>query len=356
MTTEAIPPPSPALTRLERDTQGYAAACVLAAFAELDLGTLLLTHDNSLAAAELARLAQADVRAMTALMDAVSALGYCEKTGADNAARYGVAADYKELLDSRHPASYVPMMRHRGCIMRNWARLAWTVRSGEPQEDLPSILGRGEDRISFIMAMNSAALRLAPRVLRNMDEAGVFAALPPGPRILDVGGASGTYTAAFLERLPEATAVLFDLPTGIRQAEKRFAPGSPLAGRARLVTGDFTKDALPGPCDFAWVSAIIHQMNREEARALYAKVRDALAPNGLVAVRDFVMDPGRTAPVGGALFGINMLVQTGGGRVYTFEEIREDLEAAGFVEIRLAVATDDMGAVVTALKPASSAR
>ncbi len=340
-----------AMHQLERDTQGYAAASVLAALAELDLGTLLLTHDNSLAAAELARLAQADTRAITVLMDALVALGYCVKSGTDSESRYGVAAAYRELLDNRHPASYIPMMRHRACIMRNWARLAWTVRSGLPQESLPSLLGREQDRVSFIMGMNSVALRLAPRTVRALEDAGVFATLPPAPRLLDVGGASGTYTVALLEHLPKATACLFDLPTGIRQAEKRFAD-SPLAGRVRLVSGDFTRDALPGPCDFAWVSAIIHQMDRAEARALYAKVWDALTPGGLIAIRDFVMNPERTAPVSGALFGINMLVQTGGGQVYTLEEIRDDLTRTGFTGVRLAVPAEDMGAVVTAGKPA----
>lgn len=340
-----------AMGKLERDTQGYAAASVLAALAELDLGTLLLTHNNSLTAAELASLAQADVRAITVLLDALAALGYCVKSGTDAESRYGVVAAYRELLDSRHPASYIPMMRHRACIMRNWARLAWTVQSGLPQESQPSLLGREQDRVSFIMGMNSVALRLAPRIVQALEDAGVFAALPPAPRLLDVGGASGTYTAALLEHLPKASACLFDLPTGIRQAEKRFAQ-SPLSGRVRLVTGDFTKDLLPGPCDFAWVSAIIHQMDRQEARALYAKVRDALAPGGLIAIRDFVMNPERTAPVGGALFGINMLVQTGGGRVYTLEEIRDDLVHAGFTGVRLAVPAEDMGAVVTASKAA----
>lgn len=350
MTTQATE--SPAFSQLERDSRGFMPASVLAAFAELDLGALLLAHDNGLSAADLARLAQADARAIETLLDAATALGYCEKRGRDGEARYGVADVFRELLDSRHPDTYVPMLRHQACIMRNWARLAWTARSGRPQENLPSILGRGEDRVSFIMAMNAAALRLAPRVLRDLEEAGVFAALPPEPRILDVGGASGTYTAAFLERLPQATAVLFDLPAGIAQAEKRFAEGSPLAGRVRLVTGDFTKDALPGPCDFAWVSAIIHQFDRAEARALYANARAALAPGGLVAVRDYVMNPERTAPAGGALFGVNMLVQTGGGRVYTLEEICEDLAAAGFADARLAVPAADMGAVVTARNPA----
>jgi len=44
-------------------------------------------------------------------------------------------------------------------------------------------------------------------------------------------------------------------------------------------------------------------------------------------------------------------VNTRNGRVCTFDEIRADLESAGFVNIRLAVPTETMSAVVSAEKP-----
>jgi hypothetical protein len=62
------------------------------------------------------------------------------------------------------------------------------------------------------------------------------------------------------------------------------------------------------------------------------------------------MEPNRTSPPIGTLFGINMLVNTKNGMVYTFDEIRADLEAAGFVNIKLAVPAATMSAVVTAEK------
>jgi hypothetical protein len=53
----------------------------------------------------------------------------------------------------------------------------------------------------------------------------------------------------------------------------------------------------------------------------------------------------------GALFAVNMLAKTDSGDTYSLEEISADLQAAGFVEPRLAVAADDMQAVVEARKP-----
>ncbi len=64
------------------------------------------------------------------------------------------------------------------------------------------------------------------------------------------------------------------------------------------------------------------------------------------------MDESRTAPCAGTLFGINMLVNRPDGRVFSFREIREDLEQAGFVQPVHAVDVPTMCAIATAQKPA----
>ena len=77
----------------------------------------------------------------------------------------------------------------------------------------------------------------------------------------------------------------------------------------------------------------------------------ALEPQGRIAVRDIVMEPCRTRPRDGALFAINMLVNTESGGTFTFEEFAEDLQAAGFVNPRLATGGETMNSVVMADKP-----
>ena len=53
----------------------------------------------------------------------------------------------------------------------------------------------------------------------------------------------------------------------------------------------------------------------------------------------------------GALFAVNMLVATEGGGTFTFAELREDLEAEGFIEAVMARADEAMNAVIVAKKP-----
>jgi len=175
--------------------------------------------------------------------------------------------------------------------------------------------------------------------------------VPPNFRhLLDVGGASGTWTLAFLRAVPEAVATIFDLPDAIEQARRRIAQ-SPLADRIALVAGDFYTDPLPAGADFAWLSAIAHQHSRRHNRALLAKVHAALAPGGRGALRDVVMEPERTRPLDGALFAVNMLVNTPCGGTFTFEEFAEDLLAAGFEHPTWRVKQPGMSNVVEAFKP-----
>jgi hypothetical protein len=336
--------------RLRRETSAYMQVSILAALAELDFGTAILENGNSLSAAALADHCLCDRRGTEALLDALAAMGYLLKSGTGGDARYSVAEEYKAYLDSRHPSTFIPMMRHMACGQRAWARLTWSVKDGKPQARDSSILGAEQDGISFIMGMNSIATKLVGGVMHSLREAGILSFSKQNPRILDIGGASGTYTEAFLRELPGASAAIFDLPVGVKQAKSRFT-GSDMETRVTLVEGDFTKDPLPSGFDLAWISAIIHQMDRSESRMLYGKTLDALNPGGMVAVRDYVMSEDRLFPVEGALFGINMFVNTQGGMVYTYREIKEDLELAGFTGVAHAVDVPSMAAVVTGKKP-----
>lgn len=341
--------------QLQRDATAYQRACVLTAAGELDFFTIILENGNAMTAAALAAARKVDARATTVLLDALAAMGYLRKDtgiacpGADGQAIYSVVDAFQDFLDSRRASSFVPMLRHMANAQRGWADLARIVAEGRPRPRRASILGEQQDDISFIMGMNSLAVRAAGPMIEALKEAAVLDFGVKPMRILDVGGASGTYTQAFLEALPTAEAAIFDRPVGIAAARRRFT-GTSFESRVSYHAGDFYRDPLPTGFDLAWISAIIHQHGRDRSRALYARLFPALNPGGRVAVRDFIMEADRTRPVAGALFGVNMLVHCEEGMVYTFEEVRQDLEAAGFTQIRLAVPAGTMSAVVVGVR------
>lgn len=316
---------------------GFRSACVIGAAAELDVWTALA--EGPLSADEFAERHACDPRATAMFLDAVAAIGLLKK----NEGQYAVPIELRDWLVEGSADTILPMLRHATNIMRGWSQLAWTVKGGIPMPRPASIRGPRADIDSFIAAMHTVSGPVADEVIRQFDP-------PRFNRMLDVGGASGTWTLALLRAMPDATAVIFDLPEAIAQAERRLA-GTEAADRVTLVSGDFYRDELPEGVDFAWVSAICHQHSRLKNRELFAKVFRSLVPGSLIAIRDIVMAPSRIEPFQGALFAINMLVNTDDGGTFTFEEYAEDLLAVGFADPRLAVKHEAMNAVVTARRP-----
>jgi SAM-dependent methyltransferase len=314
----------------------FRSACVLGAAAELDLFTML--GAAAMSAADLAKRLRSDRRATEMLLDALAALKLLDKR--DDL--YAVPAELQPLLSAAAPQTVLPMVLHSVNILRNWAQLARVVKTGQPAPRQASIRGAEADRAAFIGAMHSISGPVADDLVARLGP-------PRFAHLLDVGGASGTWTLAFLRAVPGAVATIFDLPDAIEQARQRLA-GSELVGRIKLAPGDFYSDDLPGGADLAWVSAIAHQHSREDNRELFGKVYAALQPGGRIMIRDIVMEPDRTRPLDGALFAINMLVNTDSGGTFTFDEFSEDLQAAGFTEPQLAVKDEAMNAVVVAAK------
>ncbi|MFB3817174.1 MAG: methyltransferase [Candidatus Methylomirabilales bacterium] len=317
--------------------RGFHAACVIAAAAELDVFTRL--HAAPAGAAELARGLACDVRATTILLDALAALQLLDKRDGV----YAVPADVAAVLAEGGSQCLLGMARHLGNCLRRWARLGEVVQTGAPVLDEVSVRGKQEDLASFIRAMHEVSAPLAPRLIESLG--------PPAFRhVLDLGGASGTWTIPFLRARPDARATIFDLPEVIPMA-KRAMQAAGMAHRVRLVAGNYETDELPSGCDLAWVSAIVHQNSRAQNRAMFARACRALEPGGRILIRDILVDGSRTAPVMGALFAVNMLVGTPGGGTYTFDELREDLEAAGFTDARLVRRGEAMDSVIAATKP-----
>jgi precorrin-6B methylase 2 len=205
--------------------------------------------------------------------------------------------------------------------------------------------GEERDREAFIEAMD---------VINREAAAWLVDEIMPVDftHLLDVGGASGTWTIAWLGANRGAKATLFDLPEVIPLAERRLGEAG-MGDRVRLVAGDFYADPLPEGADLAWISAIVHQNSRAQNRDLFRKIHEALAPGGHILIRDIVMEDCRTRPAGGALFAVNMLSGTAAGGTFTFAELAEDLEASGFAEATQLREDEWMHAVVRARKTES---
>ena len=246
------------------------------------------------------------------------------------------------LLTEKSANNVLPMVCHMANCLRRWAQLSEVTQTGKAAECGSSIRGQAADQADFIGAMHNISGSVAAEVIDKLQP------LKFG-HLLDIGGASGTWTIEFLRAVPEAKATLFDLPSVIPMARQRIAEAG-LGDRVTLVGGDYYTDDLPDGADMAWLGAICHQNSREQNCALFAGIHKALRDGGVVVIRDVVMDPSHTSPKGGALFAINMLVATEGGGTYTFDEYRQDLCQAGFGEVVLVHQDEFMNSLIRAKK------
>ncbi len=324
------------LTAILGKARAFWEARILMTAAELDVFSLLV--DAPKTSAQVSRELPSDPRATEALLNALVALGLLVKTeGA-----FAIKPDFERALSSSTPETVLPVIQHMAQLWNSWGRLTEIVRTGQVRRSVEALERDEEGVRAFIGAMHTIGLGLARSVVARLDLSGHRS-------LIDVGGGSGVYTIAVLRAAPEMRATIFDRPLVIDLARQKLAEEG-MTDRVAMLEGDFYVDALPGGHDLALLSAIIHQNDPEQNVELYRKVFDALVPDGVIAIRDFVMSEDHTEPADGASFAINMLVNTPSGSTYSFGDISRDLDAAGFEDAEL-VYRGEMDSLVTARRP-----
>ena len=150
-------------------------------------------------------------------------------------------------------------------------------------------------------------------------------------RMLDVAGGDGTFLEAVAAAAPALELTLFDLPSVAAEAEARFARAG-LAGRARVVGGDFRHETLPAGADLVSLVRVLHDHDDATVAALLAAIRRALPPGGTLLIAEPMADTAGAERMGGAYFGFYLLAM-GQGRARSAAELRRMLAEAGFVGI-----------------------
>ena len=285
---------------------------------ELDLFTFI--NEKSHNAESIAKALKLDTGAAERLLNALVALKLLKKEGKN----YRNSDDSLRFLSGNSPA-YLAGLMHTNHLWNTWSPLTEVVKTGKAAHDT-EINERGEEWLeAFIQAMHDRGKKQAPAQLARID-------LQHVSSVLDVGGGSGCFCMAFLDRKPELKTTVFDLPNVLPISKKIIAQEG-FSGRIDHYQGDYTTDELPKGFDLVFLSAIIHSNSFETNQTLVEKCYRSLNPNGKIVIQDWIMNESKTEPVQGALFSINMLVGVEGGDVYSENEVKTWLTKAGFTSI-----------------------
>jgi SAM-dependent methyltransferase len=281
---------------------------------EMEIFTVL--GDEEKTSKEISEAIVADQRGTDRLLNALCALTVLTKSGD----KYKNSPDAARYLVKGKP-SYRAGLMHTVHLWNTWDTLTDAVRKGGMVRQRP-VEGRDEEWFTgFIAAMHGRAAQEAPALVGRLDLSGVS-------RVLDVGGGSGAFSMAFVRASESIRATVFDLPNVVSLTQG-YIEKEGLGHRIDTVGGDYNKDQLPSGYDLVFLSAIIHSNSPAQNQALFAKISDALNPGGKLVVSDFIMNDDRTSPPFGALFALNMIVNTPGGDTYTESEVRSWMKAAG---------------------------
>jgi ubiquinone/menaquinone biosynthesis C-methylase UbiE len=258
-------------------------------------------------AADLAAGLGTDLRATTIVLDALTALQLVKKRGDS----YRNAPLATRFLVTGTPHYQGDILRHADSLWKSWSQLDTILATGRPAES-------PHDHPSFIRGMHNIASLIAPTVIKAIGMKGV-------KKALDIGGGPGTYAMEMAKK--GASVTLFDLPATIAIARKVVREQG--AAGISFKPGDVLTGSLGSGYDLVLMSQFIHAFSPEETALIINKACKALKPGGRIAVQEFPLDDNRTAPPQGALFSVNMLVQTPGGRCYPASEIVSLMKQAG---------------------------
>jgi len=270
-------------------------------------------------AADVARDTGIDPRATEILLDAVTSMGLLKKTGV----QYRNTPVAQQFLLKDSPWYQGDMLRHADFLWKNWSGLDEVVRTGLPNRPASS------ENEPFIKAMHNNAVLRVRDVINNINLRGV-------KKALDLGGGPGTYSRELIRRGISAT--LFDLPETISIA-RQLIPEA-ITRNINFRSGNFLSDDIGSGYDLVFISQIFHSFSADENIALLGKSYDALNPKGRIAIQEFFLKKNRTSPPSGALFSVNMLVNTSSGRSYTRQEMKIWLDRSGFKNIRTKILND----------------
>lgn len=312
---------------------GFWASKTLLSAVELELFTALA--DGPRTATELERSLGLHPRSSRDFLDALVALGFLERHGDGEVARYANTRETATFLN-RHERAYVggllQMASHR--LYEFWGDLTEALRTGLPQNEIKSsgkpvfeaIYASPERLESFMRAMASVSVGPAMALAEKFD----FAKYRT---MVDAGGATGVLSMCVARRHPHITATTVDLPP-VEPIAKKAIESAGLGDRVKTASIDFFVEPLP-KADVVTMSNILHDWDLPRKMHLLRAAYDALPEGGAFIAIENIIDDARRENAFGLLMSLNMLIETPGGFDYTGADLARWCREVGFRTIEV---------------------
>lgn len=305
---------------LMRDLMGTWRSRALVSGVELGLFNQIAAHRET--AEDIASATGASLRGTTFLLDALTAIGYLRKSRG----RYALRRLAAEFLVPGGKSYLGAMSQALSLTWDNWKNLTEAVRSGRPVETV-DVAKKGKKffpkLVGSLFPASYAAAKLVVSHIPAKERRNIR-------KILDVAAGSGAWSIAFAEAIPESRVTTADFPE-MTAITREFAEKHGVGSRYDFLEKDLRQtDFGRDTYDLAILGHIIHSEGEGRGKELLRKAAAALRPGGKLLIAEYVPNDDRTGPEMPLLFGLNMLLQTEEGAVFTMREYNEWLRAEGF--------------------------
>jgi 2-polyprenyl-3-methyl-5-hydroxy-6-metoxy-1,4-benzoquinol methylase len=154
-------------------------------------------------------------------------------------------------------------------------------------------------------------------------------------KVLDIAASHGLYGIAVAKQNPAAHVYAVDWKNVLQVAVKN-ARAAGITDRHHLLPGSAFEVDVGSGYDLALITNFLHHFDAPTCITLMQRVYASLKPNGRAAIVEFVPNPDRISPPTPAAFSMVMLVTTSAGDAYTFTELEDISQSAGFAQVELA--------------------
>lgn len=172
----------------------------------------------------------------------------------------------------------------------------------------------------FTLALAGRAKNVAPVLAERVPLTGA-------KLLVDVGGGTGIYSIALLQKNPRLCAIVLDRPEVLKVAHE-MAQAYGVADRLECQAADMFRDPLPRDADVVLLSNILHDWDVADCRTLIGRAAGSLSRGGQLLIHDVFLNDALDGPLPIALYSAALFCLTE-GRAYSAAEYRGWLIEAG---------------------------
>lgn len=283
-------------------------------------------EDGAKTAEQVAQETGASARSLGILMNALVGLGLLKK----DQGKYSLTHESSTFLLSTKPGTHAGFF---GTIaphlISKWLQLSDIVREGRPTV----AVNQEMEGTEFFSQLVENIIPLSYPPAQKLADHLKVAKTKEEIRVLDIAAGSGIWGIALVQKSPRVRVTAVDW-AGMIPTTKRITQNFGVADRFDYVEDDILEANFGSGYDIATLGHILHSEGEERSRRLLAKTFRALKSGGTIAIAEWLVNDDRTKPLPSLMFAVQMMVNTEKGDTFSFNEIKNWLEDAGFKKVR----------------------